>query len=321
MKHTYQVTGMTCSSCEAKVKSALLMVDNVTNVEVSKDENLATITMDKHIDINDLQKVLNGKYQISIPNSNTEKKIEKKECCSTHNHSKKINVSVNNQGKYYCPMHCEGEKVYDKAGDCPICGMNLEKIPTLNMVQTQYTCPMHPEIIKNEPGACPICGMDLIPLAPSENESQKTYRDLLKKMKIALAFTLPIFIIAMIEMLPNNPLLNIMSSKYWNWVQFFLSIPVVFYACWMFFARAWKSIITYNLNMFTLIGIGTGVAFLFSIMGLLFPSIFPSEFKTVHGTVSLYFEATTVILTLVLLGQLMEAKAHSQTSSACFVCN
>lgn len=316
MKHTYQVTGMTCSSCEAKVKSALLMVDNVTNVEVSKDENLATITMDKHIDINDLQKVLNGKYQISIPNSNTEKKIEKKECCSTHNHSKKINVSVNNQGKYYCPMHCEGEKVYDKAGDCPICGMNLEKIPTLNMVQTQYTCPMHPEIIKNEPGACPICGMDLIPLAPSENESQKTYRDLLKKMKIALAFTLPIFIIAMIEMLPNNPLLNIMSSKYWNWVQFFLSIPVVFYACWMFFARAWKSIITYNLNMFTLIGIGTGVAFLFSIMGLLFPSIFPSEFKTVHGTVSLYFEATTVILTLVLLGQLMEAKAHSQTSSA-----
>jgi len=120
----------------------------------------------------------------------------------------------------------------------------------------------------------------------------------------------------MIEMAHNNPLLQLMDADKWNWVQLILSLPVVFYACWVFFVRAWKSIITWNLNMFTLIGIGTGVAFLFSLVGMFFPDIFPSEFKTEHGTVLLYFEATTVILTLVLLGQLLEARAHSQTSGA-----
>jgi Cu2+-exporting ATPase len=158
--------------------------------------------------------------------------------------------------------------------------------------------------------------MDLVPMEPSDKEDQKNYKDLVKKMKIAVVFTVPIFAIAMIEMMQNNPLENIMRVKYWNWVQLILSIPVIFYACWMFFVRAWKSIITWNLNMFTLIGVGTGVAFLFSLVGMFFPSIFPSEFKTETGTVLLYFEATTVILTLVLLGQLLEARAHSQTSGA-----
>ncbi len=179
-----------------------------------------------------------------------------------------------------------------------------------------YTCPMHPEIIEESSGSCPICGMDLVPLNPSDSEDQKTYQDLLKKMKIAVIFTVPVFAIAMIEMIPNNPLLKIMDAKYWNWVQLILTLPVVFYACWMFFVLAFKSIITWNLNMFTLIGIGTGVAFLFSLVGMFFPSIFPNEFKTETGSVLLYFEATTVILTLVLLGQLLEAKAHSQTSGA-----
>ncbi len=186
----------------------------------------------------------------------------------------------------------------------------------METAKTLFTCPMHPEIIKNQSGSCPICGMDLVPLNPSDSEDRKTYKDLLKKMKIAVIFTIPIFAIAMIEMIPNNPLLKIMDAPKWNWVQFILSLPVVFYACSMFFVRAFKSIITWNLNMFTLIGIGTGVAFLFSLVGMFFPSIFPEEFKTETGAVLLYFEATTVILTLVLLGQLLEAKAHSQTSGA-----
>ena len=187
---------------------------------------------------------------------------------------------------------------------------------TIDNSKTLFTCPMHPEIISDHSGSCPICGMDLVPLNPSDSDEQKTYKDLLKKMKIAVVFTVPIFAIAMIEMIPNNPLLKIMEAEKWNWVQFILSLPVVFYACWMFFVRAYKSIITWNLNMFTLIGIGTGVAFLFSLVGLFFPSIFPIEFKTETGAVFLYFEATTVILTLVLLGQLLEAKAHSQTNGA-----
>ncbi|WP_310556903.1 copper-translocating P-type ATPase [Flavobacterium sp.] len=186
----------------------------------------------------------------------------------------------------------------------------------METVKTLFTCPMHPEIIKETSGSCPICGMDLVPMNPSDSEDQKIYKDLVKKMKVAVLFTVPVFAIAMIEMISNNPLLKIMDATKWNWVQLILSLPVVFYACWIFFVRAWKSIITWNLNMFTLIGIGTDVAFLFSLVGMFFPSIFPNEFKTQTGAVLLYFEATTVILTLVLLGQLLEAKAHSQTSGA-----
>ncbi|MEX2379376.1 MAG: heavy metal translocating P-type ATPase, partial [Vicingaceae bacterium] len=137
-----------------------------------------------------------------------------------------------------------------------------------------------------------------------------------KKFWIATAFTLPIFFIAMSEMIANNPLYDVMEQKQWNWVQFFLSIPVVFYATWMFFERAYRSIKTWNLNMFTLIGIGAGVAWIFSVFALLFPDFFPEQFKSHHGTVHVYFEAATVILTLVLLGQLLEARAHSRTNSA-----
>ena len=135
-------------------------------------------------------------------------------------------------------------------------------------------------------------------------------------MEIALIFTIPIFIIAMSDMIPGTPLLKITGQHNWNLIQFALSLPVVFYSGRMFFERAWKSIVTWNLNMFTLIGIGSGVAFLFSIAAIFFPDIFPDQFKTESGTVFVYFEAVTVILTLVLLGQLLEARAHSQTSGA-----
>ena len=180
----------------------------------------------------------------------------------------------------------------------------------------QWTCPMHPEVVKDGPGDCPICGMDLVPMKPDISAEEKTYKKLLKKFWIAVAFTLPIFFIAMSEMLSKNPLESILEIKYWNWIQFVLSLPVVFYATWMFFERAYRSIVTWNLNMFTLIGIGTGVAWVFSVFGMLFPQLFPQEFLTESGTVFVYFEATTVILTLVLLGQVLEARAHSKTNSA-----
>ncbi|MDA9343571.1 heavy metal translocating P-type ATPase [Algibacter sp.] len=219
-------------------------------------------------------------------------------------------------GTFYCPMHCEGDKTYDKAGDCPVCGMDLVEERNLGSSSTKFTCPMHPEIIKDELGSCPICGMDLVPLEADTSEEDKTYKKLLKKFWIAVAFTVPIFLIAMSEMLDNNPLYSVLEQKNWNWIQFALSIPVAFYATWMFFKRAWTSIKTMNLNMFTLIGIGSGIAWVFSVFAMLFPEVFPPDFKTTEGNVFVYFEATTVILTLVLLGQLLEAKAHSQTSGA-----
>lgn len=200
-----------------------------------------------------------------------------------HKSAKKTSKSTNKKspsGKYYCPMQCEGDKTYD------------------------------------EPGNCPVCGMDLVPLEADEESEEQRYKELLNKFWISVAFTLPIFVIAMSEMLPANPLYDLLDIKVWNWVQFILSIPVVFYTTWMFFERAWRSLVTWKLNMFTLIGIGAGIAWLFSVVALVIPEAFPAEFKSESGLVHLYFESATVILTLVLLGQVLEAKAHSQTSSA-----
>lgn len=310
MKHTYHIHGMTCNGCRSHVEETLSKVEGVSKATVDLEKAEATIEMKSHISIETFQEALkkdSDRYSIH-------KQGEQ------HQHSevnKKEQPKGKGTGTFYCPMHCEGDKTYDKPGDCPVCGMDLVEEQNLSAnSKEQWTCPMHPEIVKDEAGSCPICGMDLVPMQPDLSAEEKTYKKLLKKFWIATAFTLPIFLIAMSEMLNNNPLYDIMEQKYWNWIQFALSIPVVFYATWMFFERAYKSIKTWNLNMFTLIGIGAGVAWLFSVIGMLFPDVFPSQFKTESGAVHVYFEAATVILTLVLLGQLLEARAHSKTNSA-----
>ena len=310
MTHTYHIHGMTCNGCRSHVEETLSKVEGVSKATVDLEKAEATIEMKSHISIETFQEALkkdSDRYSIH-------KQGEQ------HQHSE-VNKKEQPKGKgtgiFYCPMHCEGDKTYDKPGDCPVCGMDLVEEQNLSATsKEQWTCPMHPEIVKDEAGSCPICGMDLVPMQPDLSAEEKTYKKLLKKFWIATAFTLPIFLIAMSEMLNNNPLYDIMEQKYWNWIQFALSIPVVFYATWMFFERAYKSIKTWNLNMFTLIGIGAGVAWLFSVIGMLFPDVFPSQFKTESGAVHVYFEAATVILTLVLLGQLLEARAHSKTNSA-----
>ena len=320
MRHKYKITGMTCTGCKTSVEDALNSIREVTDVDVNLDKSEATISMSSHISLEKLQQSLTLAglhYTIESPDSDNHHNHShhKDQHGEVHMHSR-VASTASDSGVFYCPMHCEGEKTYPEAGSCPVCGMDLLEQPSLAVQTSQYTCPMHPEVIKDQAGSCPICGMDLVPMEPTESNEQKTYQDLLKKMKVATFFTLPVFFIAMADLLPGKPLSNIMSQQSWNWVQFFLTLPVVFYACWMFFERAYKSIVTMNLNMFTLVGIGTGVAFVFSVIGMLFPDIFPSDFKSEEGTVYLYFEATAVILTLVLLGQLLEARAHSQTSGA-----
>ena len=310
MKHTYKLTGMTCNGCRTNAENTLNNIKGVIKATVNLDEGKAEVEMEHHISTATLQQEFlkaGLHYSISVFNANSAN--EKTE------NPISIKPVKDGNGIFYCPMHCEGKKTYERAGDCPVCGMDLIEQPKASQA-TQYTCPMHPEIIKDAPGACPICGMDLIPLTSSESEEDKTYLKLLKKMKLSVIFAIPVFIISMSMHLPSNPLLRLMPQNSWDWLQFTLTLPVVFYTCWMFFVRAWKSVITLNLNMFTLVGIGTGAAFLFSIVGLLVPNIFPQEFRDESGNVSLYFEATAVILTLVLLGQLLEARAHSKTSGA-----
>jgi len=334
MKHRYKIIGMTCVGCKANVEKALGNLKGVVAVAVHLKTGEVLLEMESHISIPKLQEALvKAGLHYTIEAAKTEVNEEKASCCSAkkietestccksgaekhkehvqHQHSLK-----QGDGVFYCPMHCEGEKTYDAQVGCPVCGMDLVEEFSLVVKETQYTCPMHPEVVKEEIGACPICGMDLVPLEAGDSAEEKTYKKLLKKFWIAVGFTVPIFLLAMSEMLEKNPLYTVLAQQYWNWIQFGLSIPVVFYATWMFFERAWKSIRTLHFNMFTLIGIGAGIAWLFSVFAMLFPEMFPQDFKTHEGNVFVYFEATTVILTLVLLGQLLEAKAHSQTSGA-----
>jgi heavy metal translocating P-type ATPase len=315
MKHTYHIHGMTCNGCRSHVEETLSKVEGVSKATVNLEKAEAIIEMDNHIQLETFQKALKndgGGYSIHELGMHGSKDVLEKV------HAIPASAgTIKGRGTFYCPMHCEGNKTYNKPGDCPVCGMDLVAEQNLSKTPSQqWTCPMHPEIIREEAGSCPICGMDLVPLEADVSAEEKTYKKLLSKFRIAVAFTLPIFLIAMSEMISNNPLYDIMGQKQWNWVQFALSLPVVFYATRMFFERAFRSIKTWNLNMFTLIGIGAGVSWLFSVFGMLFPDFFPGQFKTEFGAVHMYFEATTVILTLVLLGQLLEARAHSQTNSA-----
>lgn len=306
----YIITGMTCNGCRTHIEEALSKVEGVQKAEVDLEKNSARIVMRDYIEVERLREAVKktgDNYNIFLPGEDHSSAIDP---------ASKSPKAGKGTGTFYCPMHCEGDKIYDQPGDCPVCGMDLVEEVNLSATSGQYTCPMHPEIVEDEPGSCPICGMDLVAMEPDLSAEQKSYNRLLKKFKVAVVFTLPIFIIAMSEMIPNNPMYNWMDMIYWNWMQLFLSIPVVFYATWMFFERAYRSIKTWNLNMFTLIGIGAGVAWLFSVFGLLFPDLFPAQFKTQEGTVHIYIEAATVILTLVLLGQLLEARAHSRTNSA-----
>ncbi|MEX2594122.1 MAG: heavy metal translocating P-type ATPase [Anditalea sp.] len=320
MKHTYQIQGMTCNGCRKHVEQALSQVKGVTRASVDLQKAEAVIEMGSHIPLEKFQETLKssgGNYSISLPGHGAPKQVHDHHAGHVEKGAKSKPTGKGSE-VFYCPMHCEGEKTYDKPGDCPVCGMDLVEAPSATKISQKYTCPMHPEIIEDEMGSCPICGMDLVPLEGGvEVEEDKTYKKLLRKFWIATIFTIPILLIAMSEeIFSSNPLLDVMDWEYWNWVQLGLSIPVVFYATWMFFERAYRSIKTWNLNMFTLIGIGVGVAWLFSMAAMLFPNVLPAQFKTEQGTVFVYYEVATIILTLVLLGQLLEARAHGKTNSA-----
>ena len=181
----------------------------------------------------------------------------------------------------------------------------------------QYTCPMHPEILQDEPGSCPICGMALEPVEPSEVEEENPeLASMTHRFYLSLALTLPVFGIAMGEMIPGNPLVHAFAPSTLVWIQLLLATPVVLWCGWSFLERGWASLRTRHLNMFTLIAVGTGSAWLYSIVAAVAPGVFPDSFRAGDGSVAVYFEAAAVIITLVLVGQVLELRARSQTGSA-----
>lgn len=204
-------------------------------------------------------------------------------------------------GRYLHPDQSEADEGKDAEGDSRI-----------------YTCPMHPEVEQVGPGSCPKCGMDLEPrdVQPEEDEETAEAKAMTRRFWISLVLTAPVFVIAMSDAIPGRPLERFLSAGAWTWVELALSTPVVLWGGSIFFERAWRSVRTLNLNMFTLIGMGTGVAYAYSLVATVAPGIFPDALRDAQGHVSVYFEAAAVIVTLVLLGQMLEAKARQRTGGA-----
>lgn len=179
-----------------------------------------------------------------------------------------------------------------------------------------YTCPMHPEIKQIGPGSCPKCGMALEPLIATGSIDDSELKDMSRKFWISTVFALPLLIISMGDMLPGNPISAILPHGFRVWVELALATPVCLWAAWPFFIRAFESVQNRNLNMFTLIGLGVGVAYIYSLFATFFPSLFPESFHDMNGNVAVYYEAAAVIVTLIILGQVLELKARSQTGAA-----
>ena len=212
---------------------------------------------------------------------------------------------------YTCPMDPEVHQ--EGPGSCPKCGMALEpEIPAAPMTRTEYVCPMHPEIVRDEPGSCPICGMALEPrTATLEEERNPELEEMTRRFRVSSVLTLPVLVIAMSMYVPGgNPLLRWFDPELVGWAELLLATPVILWGGWPFFVRDWRSVVTWNLNMFTLIALGVGVAYVYSVIAALFPELFPASFRDASGEVGVYFEAAAVIVTLVLLGQVLELRVR-----------
>jgi len=215
---------------------------------------------------------------------------------------------------YICPMDPEVRE--EKPGPCRICGMALEpETVAAPASKVEYVCPMHPEIVRDEPGACPICGMALEPrTVTAAEEENPEYADMKRRLKVSLFFGVPLLVLAMVHMLPGME--HAIAPNVVAWIEMVLSVPVVLWAGWPFFERAWNSVNFRAPNMFTLIGMGVGVAFVYSVVATVAPGVFPPELRGMHGQPGVYYEAAAAITILVLIGQVMELRARSRTSSA-----
>ncbi len=310
----FDILGMSCGSCQKKISDKLNSLPYISAV-VDLKTNSVKISSKNEINLQQLNDAVGsiGHYFLKDPDNHDYTFIKPED---------KISPS----SVYFCPMECEGEKLYFKQGKCPVCGMYLAPIEEREEIREkakstenqkvnldkigEFYCPMFCEGDKTYPKntGCPVCGMDLVQIVAEGQEDNSTYIDLRKKFYIALAFTTPVFILAMggmmglpIDKIPHHTQLYLQAA---------FTIPVV-YAGFMFFQRAYVSFKTWNLNMFSLIGLGAGAALVLSCITLFFPNIFPN-----HAHPPIYFESVCMIITLVLLGQLLEAKAHQKTGNA-----
>src|SRR5690625_4755524 len=237
------------------------------------------------------------------------------EHCTHHgSHAGTPSPTAAKPGQYTCPMH--PEVVSDKPGSCPKCGMALESMTPVAATTTEWPCPMHPESVRDAPGDCPICGMALEPRTISiDTEENAELKDMTRRFWVSAALSLPLMVIAMGPMV-SDTLGQLMPGHIGIWLELILATPVVLWGAKPFFERGWQSLVNRSLNMYTLIALGVGVAYVYSVIATLFPGLFPASFRGAGGEVGVYYEAAAVIATLVLLGQVLELKARGSTNAA-----
>ncbi len=217
--------------------------------------------------------------------------------------------------EYICPMDPEVHQM--GPGACPKCGMALEPATlTAPATRTEYTCPMHPEVVRDEPGSCPVCGMALEPREITTEERNPELTDMQRRLWVSLLLAAPMLLMMVLDLFPAVGLDRRIGGTARNWIEFALATPVVLWCGWPFFVRAWQSVVHRSLNMFTLIGLGTGAAYLYSVVATAAPGVFPASARGAGGQIGVYFEPAAVIIALVLLGQVLELRARSQTGGA-----
>jgi Cu+-exporting ATPase len=216
--------------------------------------------------------------------------------------------------EYTCPMDPEVRQI--GPGACPKCGMALEPVDAAPVTRTEWTCPMHPEVVQDNPGSCPKCGMALEPRTVTIEERNPELDDMSRRFWWSLALTAPILLMMAAELVPGQPLMHALSALTMAWIQFALATPVVIWGGKPFFERGWASVVNRSPNMFTLIALGVGAAYGFSVVATAVPGLFPAAFRGADGAVAVYFEPAAVIVVLVLLGQVLELRARSRTSGA-----
>jgi P-type Cu+ transporter len=236
-------------------------------------------------------------------------------CCHGDGHGGGDGAGSGPGAPYYCPM-CPGVES-DGPGSCPKCGMALERNPSAAAGRVEYTCPMHPEVVRDGPGSCPECGMALEPRTVGAAEGDNPeLRDMSRRFWVAGGFTLLVVVLAMGDMLPGRPVSTLLSNRTRVLLELVFATPVCLWAAWPFYVRAVQSVRHLSLNMFTLIGLGVSVAYVYSAVAALVPEVFPEGFRDAAGQVGVYFEAAAVITTLILLGQVLELRARSRTGEA-----
>jgi len=256
-----------------------------------------------------------GMQMISIAPASGPRTLEEKTAPVAAAPSTPASRTPGRQTAYVCPMCPEVRST--KPSACPRCGMALEPEMPVPATRVEYTCPMHPEIVRLSPGSCPICGMALESrTVTAQEEENPELREMMRRFWISLALTAPLLTVAMVDMLPGMPVQHMLPNGWLPWIEMVLATPVVLWGGWPFFQRGWTSIVNRATNMFTLIAMGTGVAYLYSLVATAFPQAFAASFREMGGTPPVYFEAAAAITTLVLLGQVLELRARSRTGAA-----